>query len=415
VAKKRKETREEQNEERRRAMERVRRKTGWEPPPAPDPEAEQAAEQAIGDILTLFPELAGDTPPEMGLTESYLSLLLDSEDLADEEEFEGFYFDPVTTLDTFFAVRAEMEIDPDDLEEMDEPALDEIQLEMLEWIADRLLTDAYREEILDRLHALRDRLDEEGQRAEATRVGSLLAFLGDVRSEAMWPTIGLVLALVHRSFKAGFDLADVLFEAGHALEAEGVDVEDVPFGDLVEMLEGTEMYRRLEAVLEQYPGLADYMLDEGDWMWEEGVEALFSGELYMGFFRPEEIGWGVERYMETFYGELDGEPAAAAAAAESEQPDEEAQVAFVTEIDSWVASLLTPERIEQIAVGIEEILEDPELPDEWYPFVTLLREATESDDAYEAVRSFMVPAFFGEITVVVEDLQDLEGEEEEDW
>jgi hypothetical protein len=415
MAKKRKKTKAELREERRRAMERVRRETGWEPPPELDPEAEQAAGQALGDMLTLFPELAGDTPPDMGLAESYMALLLDSEDLADEKEFEGFYFHPMETLDTFFSISAEMGVESDELEEMDEETREEIQLEMLERTADHVLTDAYRDEILDRLHALRDRLDQEGQRAEAARAGSLWAFLGDASSEEMWPTIGLVLALVHRSFNAGFDLADVLFEAGSAFEAEGVAARDVSFGDLVGMVEDPKVRRRIEALMEEYPGLGDLMMEEGDLVWDEGVEALFSGELYMGFFRPEEIAWGVDYYMETFYRELDQGEGEAAPAVEFKQPDEETGIAFVSKVDSWIAGLLTPERIDQIAEELDEILDDPDLPEEWHLFVSLLREATEDEDAPQAVQSFMVPAFFGEMTVVIGNLQALEDGEGEDW
>jgi hypothetical protein len=317
--------------------------------------------------------------------------LVDSADLADEPEFEEIFIEPLLCTATFVKVGEELGHDPDSLLELPEEEREDVHIEMLVETIPQLLTDELRQEILDGLDKYRLRLKQAGRREEAARAAVMQSFLGETADSQMWALIGLVQAIFHRSVFVGFDMIEASAEAW---EAEDWDEEPVT---LVKRLTQSGLAQKAESLLNKVPGLSEYLSRQADTTWEEGVKAVFDGELYLGLFLEEELVAGLDLFRRSFGGALEE---AISQGLDEAVVSEEASQDFLSRVDDYVAGLLTPERFDQVRARLDAVLKEKTFEDKWVPFVYLLAQYMAEPDAAKTERYFLVNAFLGEFQYV---------------
>lgn len=399
--KKKKEARKQQIKQRRGAVSRKRQiARGGKLTP---PRSSRPQQDVLDDMLPLFPR-AADGPPTPAQTEEIMMTLLDSADLTDEPEFDEVIFDPMQAIDAFIEASQKLGIGPDNLERFEALSPDERgdkHLEMLEMAAKRLLTQEIRQDILERLNKLRLRLRRSaGKRKKVAKVAGLQLFLSDKEGKEMWPVNGLVSALVHRSVNAGFELYSTVTDV---MDAAGVEEGDSPL-TLMQKVEQSSLTQKASGFLKKIPGLRKFLEDETDKIWDEGVEAISTGELFLELFTEAELEGGAAIMRGVFGGYED----------ENLTPEEITRLKLTPEnvkklidrIDNYVTELFTLNRLDQLRARLNELLQGKDLPKRWLPFVLMLKEYMADEDAVENEKWLLIRAFMGEIKVTASMLEE---------
>jgi hypothetical protein len=384
MTRKKKLTKQQRKEQRRAAMERVRRERGWQPPPPP-PRARQ--NELLDDMLPLFPEIGDPFAPLPPLT-PVIETLVASSDLADEPEFEDIIVDPMLCTATFIKAAEEMGYDPDSLLEVSEEEREDAHLGILEETVRRLLTDDLRQQIRADLDRLRLRLKEAGEQEEAAKAAMLLSFLDEDSSDEMWAMVGLVQAIFHRSVFIGFEMAESAIEA-----VEAQDSDEDP-GTLLNRLAQSRLGQKAESLLKRVPGLHKYLAKQADTTWDEGLQAIFEGDLYLELYSEEELYAGLGLFRQALGDAIEearseGRPAA-------DVPEDKAQD-FVLQVDRYITDLFTLERLDQARARLDAVLRARALENKWFPFLMMLKQYMDDPDAAENERHFFATAFLGEL------------------
>jgi hypothetical protein len=383
-----KKTKKQLKRERREAMERVRRERDWAPPPQPDPHEQEL-------LLDMMPLVEGMEEEDLSadlFANPLLVPVLGSGKLVDEPEFDGIYFSPQQSVFSFVEVGEERGLAPDESDGLPEEEQDDLHLDIVEEMIGRLLTEELGEEIIDALERLRQRARRQSQEKLAAQAAAILSFLGEAPVDSgIWTSVGVVQALAQRSLSAGFEVAAIVSE----MEEKG---EIPPWittkAQFAEEFSESPIVQKVEAVFERYPGLVEFMAEENDRMWEEGLEALFSGELYLDLFTFEELEPGFELFENTL-GAVAGE-------FEATSPDFlQAGEAFAAGIGEYLTSLLTPERTEAVLGVLDEILEEQMLGASWANFVMMFKDELAQSDPEEIV-SYLSRVYVGELRAVEE-------------
>ncbi|MBN1658627.1 MAG: hypothetical protein JXA93_09515 [Anaerolineae bacterium] len=372
---KKKKTKAERKEARRRAMEAKREETGWEPPepdlPPIGPDVERP--RVVEDARALFPGFGSalGMEAEMG---DYLAAIVDSDWMTDEAEFEAIYLPPIHLAGRYIEAAEAAGFDPASFELLDEEKRADRHIDFLTRAIDDLLTEEIEDDILDAMECLRERLIEEGEREQAARAGLVLDFMEQEESATMWSTVGVVLALGQRSLDAGFALTQTAAATGEILTEDSF-----------------ELSPEVQAVLERYPGLVEYLAVRQDRAWEDGLQSLFSADLRLELYRVDELDAQLDTWQRVL---------------ESDETDEVEDVeVLVKEINRYITGLLTAERINQVVAQIEAALDSGTLGPEEETFVGMLAAAlTEEEIVAEGITALMA-AFFGELRQHVEEME----------
>jgi hypothetical protein len=391
-----KKSKEQLKRERREAMERVRREKGWTPPPQPDPHEEEL-------LFDMMPLVAGLEEEDLSadlVANPLLAPVLGSEELVDEPEFDGIYFHPNQSVYTFVEITEERELEPDEFDDLPEEEQDDLNLAMLQEMTNRLLTEDLAQEIIDALERLRQRARREGQDKLVAQAAAILAFLGEaeVRS-GVWTAVGLVQGLAQRSLSAGFEMVAIVGQMEESGEVPAWITEQAPFP---EEFSKSPVVQEVEAVLERYPGLVEFMAEENERLWEEGMEALFSGELYLELFTVEELEPGFELFEDTLGAVVEEVGSTSPGFAQAAE-------AFTSGVQEHLTTLLTPERTEELLDVLSEILQEQMLGAYWADFVMMLKDELAQSDP-EQVVSYLSRAYIGELRAIEEYDDDEEDE-----
>lgn len=388
-------------ERRRAAMERKRRERGWEPPPPP-PTARQ--HELLDDMLPLFPGVADPSAPLLSI-EPVLRILAGSSALVDEAEFEEIIVDPMLSMVTFVAAAEEMGHDPDDLLKLPEEEREDVHVDILVETIRRLLTEDLRQQIRDGLDRYRLRLKRAGDRQEVAKAAMLLSFLDEDAGDEVWAMVGLVQAIFQRSVYIGFELAESGVEMMDAADAGEEPVA------MLERLTQSRVGRKAESLLKRVPGLSKYLSSQADVAWDEGMKAIFTGDLYLELYSKEELAAGLEMFgqmMDDAVAEARADGRGAVVLSQEKAQD------FVALVGRYVGDLFTPERLDQLRARLDAALRSRAFGEDWFPFVYMLKQYVDKPDAAENERQFLVNAFLGELRHIGEVLEGrLENEEEE--
>ena len=395
VRKKKKLTRKQRKQQRREAIARKRKERGWEPQQAPPTHRAEVFE----DMLPLFTEIGDPTAPSTSTAEQLIVALLDTDHFADEPEFEEIIIDPVLCLNTFSEVIREFDIEPGSLDELPDEEREDTQMTVREEIIRRLLTDELRQDIINGLNDLRLRLKRSGEREEVAKAAALQSFLGGDTGSDIWPMMGLVQAIFARSLAIGFELMEAAMEVA---ETADPDESDVP---LTEKLARSSVTQKAAELLERVPGLSGFLNKHADKVWEEGIDAVFAGELYLELFSLEELETGFKIFGATF-GRYDiVEETDTPEPLTPEVPSEDVET-VIFQLDDYITELFTPERLDQLRARLDAVLKDPAYAGKWSSFLYLLAENMADEDAVEYEMQFLIQALIGEMAFVTAEFQE---------
>lgn len=362
-------------------------------------------------------ELVEDMAPLMAIVETGVGsseenlffLLADSADMVVEPEFNEIFAEPLVTVPTYISVAEKLGFaSPDELFDLPEEEQNDKKAQIVEETTRRLLTDDLRQEILAALDGLRQRLKKEGNRAEAARVAGLQLVLSDRKSRGLWPTLGLVQAIILRSLEAGFELVSVTLDD----EVAESDEEDDSLADLYQKLGDPELDDKLEQAIKKVPGLENYLGKQVDKIWQEGEKALFDGVLNLGLFDEAELDAGAEIFNRVMTEAAD-ETAAGSEPAAVSSVNEQTQDLF-NQLDAYLVELFTPERLEQLRARLKTVVEEEDYPVQYMPYVKMISQAMDEADAIEYERAFLFKALMGEMQTRPYDETDDEEEGGED-
>jgi len=382
----RKNKKKQRKEERRKAVQRVRQEKGWQPPP----DVEFPDDELTRDLLTFIPDLGGDQPPGLAAAETLTTAVLDSDDLVDEPEFGGIWFHPMQTIDVYAELEEERGVTEDMLNSLSEEEEDDLFFDMMAEIARRALTEEMQADIVEAMEAVWQRVRLEGDQEKAGRLAAMLLLLGSEDGEEVWPEVGLVQAILRRSLDAGFEMLSVMESTGaanmslRALWQSGTD---------------DSVQQQFDAILKKYPGLETVVTQEDEQVWEQGLQALMDGELYIGIFSQEEL-------------ERAGEILIPALPADLGEAGEDLGRANIEALQVYIAGLLTPERRAEVREQLLTMLEDEALAGEWHSFLMAMLYDLDDEDPQPAL-VVLTAAMFGEMADM-EEMQDSVDDDGED-
>lgn len=325
---------------------------------------------------------------DAAMLESFTSILFNSSKWINEPEFAEIFFPPMQSMEMFVSEMGNRGYSPQKFEKLDQDARDDIHFEITQTILSHLLTENKRQEILAALDALKRRL-QRFRKKEANEVILAKLFLTDFaqqEGEDPWLMTSLVQTLVERSIATGFEL----METAGPLTTQADD--HLSILDLLEN-KSEKVEKKATKLLNRVPGLRKFMEKQSDKMWDEGVDAIFNGDLNLAFFTEDELS-GAAQIMQSFAEELSS----------SKQPDKAAKkqmASFVDQIDEYVAGLMTPDRFNQLRSRVREIIQKEQVDRHWLPFMTILHGYLKEEDAVENERPFLVRAIMGEIRTVI--------------
>ncbi|MEW5956546.1 MAG: hypothetical protein AB1801_02400 [Chloroflexota bacterium] len=392
AGKKKRLTRKEQKEQRQAAIARKRAEKGWTERSSKSLNSHQ--QELLDDMLPLFP-LAGERQvlPEASL-EPLMMSLLDSQELAQEPEFQDIIVNPLQCVQTFSEVAQELGIEPDDFSELPDEERGDTHFELLETTIQRLLNDELRQDIIDGLNTLRLRLKQSGPREKVAKVAALQMFLPAKEGSQIWPMVGLVQAIFQRSLAAGFELASVSMQV---MEADEPDQDESPL-TLAQKLAQSAVGLKFESLLKRVPGLNQFLEKEVDKIWEEGQEALFNGELYLELYSDEELAAAVKIFAETLKIEMTAD--LPAQDANKLKVTQETGKILITQIDDYITNLFTPERLNQLRARLNEATQDSSFPRQWLAFLAMLAQYMADEDAVKNEKGLLVRTLFGEMRAI---------------
>lgn len=385
MARKQKKLTRKQRLQQQEAVARQRQAKGWV---SPNEKAKQRQElvEDMAPLMAIVETGAGSSE------ENLFFLLADSADMVTEPEFNEIFAEPLVTVPTYVSVAEKFGFaSPDELFDLPEEEQNDKKAEIVEETTRRLLTDELHQEILAALGELRRRLKKEDNLAEAARAAGLQLVLGDRKSKGLWPTLGLVQAIILRSLEAGFELVSITLDD----EAAEDEDDDDSLAALYKKLGDPALDDKLEQAIKKVPGLESYLGKQVDKIWQEGETALFDGELNLGLFTEEELDAGAEIFNRVMNAEVD-DPEAGPETAAAASVKERTQNLF-NQLIAYLVELFTPERLEQLRARLKAVVEGEDYPAQYSPYVKMMSEAMDEADAIEHEKNSLFKALMGEM------------------
>jgi|GEM_PF-2014149 len=242
--------------------------------------------EIIEDALALFPHKGTGNPNPEAVLEYLFFQAADTAHLISEREFDDVGFDPLRTPELF--AEASEKLSLGDMESKSEEEQSDTFISILDEIMDDLLADGTDEEILNAADSLRIRLKKSKRRREdVTRLAALHMLLtseNDDKPDSAWSVMGLVQAMVQRSIGVGIEIMDVMSELPGDPEMfkRLMDDSDSLFND-----EGP--FQKIVSRIEKSPLLERFMTNKQDDIWEEGLDALYAGQLVLNIYEEDEL------------------------------------------------------------------------------------------------------------------------------
>lgn len=374
MAKNRKLSAKKERRRRRRAMQRKRQESGWSSDRRQvlfKLETGGADPELLADIRNMA-EQGALIDPEVLREMAWASI-----DLAEEPEMDGIMADPVQSLVAVIAPLYRRKSDPDEgfTDEEYRQALDDAALTIFRE------DEAFFEEVLAALSAMRRRFRERGRRLRAGQAAlvQLMLQTGEERSRL---EIGLVRALTTRSIESGQTMMKV-----NELIAGALDTTDASSNDADRIESAVEQAREpLAAMLAEHPELYAYLDRQTLDIRDKGINALLNQEFQLMLFSDEEVALAAQILGRHVY--LDEETEVHAFADMD---------AFLEELDPQVGGYMEGERLRALREGVRAQIGAPH--DEWYGFLTLVEsdlEAAIEDPQHDVAYGFVRTALIAE-------------------
>ncbi|MBN1310346.1 MAG: hypothetical protein JXB30_02930 [Anaerolineae bacterium] len=315
--------------------------------------------------------------------EAFLEAVIMSEDLADEPEMEEVFFDPIKTIDALIEEAQRVGI-----RDMDDDLPEDVQIEVQDRVVKKLLTRQMQRQIKDAVDRLVDRLEKTGDKQKLPSASAIQIFTKSLKANEKdgWTGIGLVQELVRRSIEAGVELIDFV-------EQETSDNKDI--NEILQSMDEKKAKSIFESITRKIPGLRSLLEKEVDAVWEEGMEAIESGDLDLELFSPEELMGGINVVTEELY----SKPAGEIIDEDMPRPDltEDQAKKLLAHLEKYITGLFVPERLDQMRAQLGSYMNAPGDRREYIPFIGLLHSYMLEDNAVENEMPFLVRTLFMEL------------------
>jgi hypothetical protein len=374
--------------QRQQELERIRSKREWEPPEPFDlyPEVDHELVEDMRPLIGISPS------PTQKELQTMMAIVLESSKWIEEPEFEDVILDPMASVELFIEAAEDRGFTLEAIEELDEDERIELQLVIVDDIADELLIPESLQEVGDALDELRARMKRQGKRQHVAEVAMLQSFLQYPQESAALGPIGLIHALVMKSIAAGFEMWAASGEILESLEEEFAEEKQRGgIWPLAERLNRIGAVAKVADTVSKIPGLSSFLSKKADDMWDKGLSRLFEGDLFLGLYSDEELS-GAAAILESFItdamraeGHVDSMP---------QTSGEE----MIEQLIQYISDLMTPERFDQLRAAVRKLLRDePDLSPEEEFFLNLANNYLAEDDAVQNEIPFLLNALLGEL------------------
>lgn len=371
-------TRKERTQQQRVSVGQQRQVKGWV---SPNEKAKQRQDLTEEMVPLLAAQGAGSAE------ENLFWLLAGSGDLAEEPEFKDIFTDPLLTLPTYISVAEGLGFpSPDDLFNLPKEEQEDKKADILEETVRRLLSDELRQEIIEALNSLRERWKKAGKPTEVAKAAAIQFMLSSRKNAEAWPVIGLIQRIIMRSVGAGFELVGATMD-DQPDQSEG----DKSMAALYARLNEPEMAGKLSEAVKKIPGLQDYLERQADKIWDEGEEAMFTGELGLELFTPEELEAAAQIFKSVLDEQTDGE----SATSEEAMPAKTREL--FKQLEAYLAECMTSERLEQLRARLQTVLDEASYPPQYSSFIRMVSQAMADEQAVENEMGFLLRAILGEL------------------
>lgn len=340
AGKKKKLSRREQKKAKQQQKERIRHRTGWE-----EPEAPEMNWQLMEDLRPFLnrPNL------EQGLT-ALAELAEESGELVHEPEFESLFFPPMETLVLFAETLDESDFTPEEFSALPEELQMETFFQIMTQIMPQLLTDEFRETLLARAETARARFRDEGNEEKLLQTSAVQFFLetkGDEEAE-IYP--GLLYMIASKTMDTG----PVLIEP-----EDGEELSEA----------------ELEEHIRSIPGFRAYLDERLRQAGREFIGQLMNGEIQLQLFTDAEIEEAIILVEEDDGAETDT-------------------------LGDYLTQIMTAPRRMEVSDRLEALLDDlPEHLDEGMPFIEQVRDNLPDLQPNTPSWAFLLAALIGEMRI----------------
>jgi hypothetical protein len=272
------------------------------------------------------------------------------------------------------------------------------------------LTEEVRQEIMAALDKLRRRLKQAGRPAEAGKAAALQSFLSDRKTRDLWPAVGLTQELVRRSLVVGMELMAASFDEEGLEELEEA-VEDESPEPLIQRLTQSSLGQKIGGMLQKTPGLGKFFEKQVDKVWDEGMAAIYEGDLDLELFTFDEIVTGLDLFKTV----VGPDPADEEDDSDLAGPQlsQEKGLDLISQLDTYLTGQLTPERIDEMRARLQTVLRAGDFAPKYAAFIYMVTERMADPEAVTYEKPFLMHAFFGEMRAAAASIEAGEAEEEE--
>lgn len=367
-----------QQKKQQRRSARLQKKQG----PGGPPQAAQFRKPSISVLEDVAPLLSNGEalePDNPNIDELY-ELAFESEHLIEEPEFDEISTEAFETVATYIKIAQSKGLNPEEFDASPSAATQEALADTFDELCQRMLTNQLRQEFITALTALRKRLKSEDDEDGVLAAAAVQLFLETDKDGTLAGNLGLVQAVMRRSLHFGFTVA------GASLEMEELADARISERERNDRFAESSTANDFAKTVEQIPGLNRYLDRQIDKISEDGLKAVFTGELPLDIYTDEEIEGavqiGIELYKE-IGGPLDERFKFLEAMADRLMP----------KLTEYIETLFTPLRLDDLRDYWDDLLEDPQLDDsKWKAFLMMKQKDFETDDAPEYEMRFLATA-----------------------
>ena len=246
--------------------------------------------------LTYFAE-RGILGSETKWSEAGIDSLWQSQSWRNEREFSNLAFDPLASSQAIAQTWDELKFDPEDIKHLFDNDRDNKNFELNAQAIERLITPAFKQDFLQRLDRFRQRLRAKRDWETLARASLIEVMLqaSDKVESKVWAECMLIyqtyLEALHEYLRLSEAAEAVMGAARQTLDQAGKSLDDLAPSDLEPATEA------MKQAVEKTPGLMDFLNQSVDRLVDEASAALFSGELVLGLFTPEELEQFADRFV----------------------------------------------------------------------------------------------------------------------
>jgi hypothetical protein len=274
--------------------------------------------------------------------EIFLKFLVDSDILADEPEFIDFRFDTQKAQSCAERTIKKHARELSNAEKEGREELSYVQEKLLIEVIDQLLSPEIRQDLINRIDLLQNRL--EVSKADFEKLAMVAALKTAFESNDFpWGMVNLTVELFKRSLKNAKPDPDIaqLYEQVQALIGEDLDEEE-----FLEKIGDPEFVKKLETEIDTNSDLFQRVAKQAEAISEDFIHAIFHGQVELDLFTVAELTNFLKRVQErVLVAELDP----------SKYGSPEVVDVFKVTINEYIYEILTPDRLKTMKEKLQGI------------------------------------------------------------